>query len=291
MSIQVDCPSCGANNKAPDNLAGQLARCPRCRTSIQVPFVASVLIQPPEPCQIVPPPALAPVPAIPHEEVEPGAAVVPWDSSVPPPLVRQHHESQGAETCLESTGGESGYPQYAERERRTGNPSHRLLLVAVLVVVVGLLVAIPLLAVVGGLLRIGPAAAYANVDYVMEAQELLEAFHDGDNPRPTADATFRGRVIELTGIVAKVDSDSVGTFIDLAIVRPWRGGTVSPAAWYRRISQTALHGFPGVRCYLADGRPGNLRDGDTVRLRGRCMGMPSNVELRQCVIVPNREKE
>ena len=37
MAIDVICPECGMNLRAPEKLAGQQARCPRCETTVTVP--------------------------------------------------------------------------------------------------------------------------------------------------------------------------------------------------------------------------------------------------------------
>lgn len=43
MPISVACPECGRHLKAPDALAGKRARCPRCRTVVDVPLSATVV--------------------------------------------------------------------------------------------------------------------------------------------------------------------------------------------------------------------------------------------------------
>ena len=38
MAIQFDCPACGKKTQAPDDMAGQAARCPLCQAVIEVPL-------------------------------------------------------------------------------------------------------------------------------------------------------------------------------------------------------------------------------------------------------------
>jgi hypothetical protein len=46
MPISVSCPGCHANFKAPDQLAGRGASCPKCQTKLQIPALAAGTVLP-----------------------------------------------------------------------------------------------------------------------------------------------------------------------------------------------------------------------------------------------------
>lgn len=47
MPVQVICPQCGQNLSAPDHAAGKALKCPKCVTTILVPFPADELVATP----------------------------------------------------------------------------------------------------------------------------------------------------------------------------------------------------------------------------------------------------
>src|SRR6202035_654353 len=57
MSLMVSCPACGVNIKASSELAGKIARCPKCKATMQVPPLAA---RPPLPPPL-PQPVLTPI--------------------------------------------------------------------------------------------------------------------------------------------------------------------------------------------------------------------------------------
>lgn len=46
MPISVSCPGCKANFKAPDQMAGRAASCPKCQTKLQIPALATATALP-----------------------------------------------------------------------------------------------------------------------------------------------------------------------------------------------------------------------------------------------------
>ena len=46
MPIPVSCPGCKANFKAPDQMAGRQASCPKCQTKLQIPALATATALP-----------------------------------------------------------------------------------------------------------------------------------------------------------------------------------------------------------------------------------------------------
>lgn len=72
MPIEFKCDSCGMRIKAPDNLAGKKARCPKCQTTLSVPQAGAPPAAQPMPAAPAPPPAAPPpVPSFNFNEPDP----------------------------------------------------------------------------------------------------------------------------------------------------------------------------------------------------------------------------
>lgn len=76
MPILISCPSCGAKSKAPDQLAGKKAKCPKCGKGVPVPgSAAPAASKPPTPSAKSPAPAAAAAAPKPQPKASPASAV------------------------------------------------------------------------------------------------------------------------------------------------------------------------------------------------------------------------
>jgi hypothetical protein len=128
-----------------------------------------------------------------------------------------------------------------------------------------------------------PSRLHPRADLAVSAQALFAAYCDG---AATADRTYAGKVLDLSGQVATVGEDAGGPYIIYSVVRPHRGGPVSPEAVWARIAEAAASGVQGVRCYFPKGRKPDVKQGQDVTIRGRSAGMPLDVEVRDCEMAP-----
>lgn len=177
-------------------------------------------------------------------------------------------------------------PPLLPARKRTDVSLQRLILI--LGSVVGVLVLMLACAGVGVLIKNGlrrartNAGALPNPDLTVSAQEL---FTDYLTNKAAADFQYRDKILELRGQVANVGTDEHGRYLILAVFTPTRGVERIEDTWMR-IAQASASGRQGVRCYLAD--KADVEAGANVTLRGRCIGMPLDVELTNCRIVRAR---
>jgi predicted Zn finger-like uncharacterized protein len=129
----------------------------------------------------------------------------------------------------------------------------------------------------------GPGHERRKPDLTVSAQSLFTAYCEGV---AGADQTYNGKLLEVSGTVASVGSDARGPYLIFAVVRPHRGGPVSLNEAWARIAEASASGVQGVRCYFPKERGPDVRQGQDIILRGRCAGMPLDVELRDCGLVP-----
>jgi hypothetical protein len=94
-----------------------------------------------------------------------------------------------------------------------------------------------------------------------------------------ADRRYKGKVLELTGHVARTNVDAGGTFFVFAVVRPHRGVERIEDTW-RRVAAASASGVEGVKVYLSE-KSAPVTRGKSVTVRAVCEGMPLNVELRE----------
>lgn len=106
----------------------------------------------------------------------------------------------------------------------------------------------------------GPAIA-------VDATEMLNLFRDDP---AAADILYKAKILDVTGVVsAKLDSNFAG---ERAIAL--EGG---------------VQRFAGVRCVLPEANHfqlGEVEQGQTVTIRGRCEGLVSDVILRDSAVLP-----
>jgi hypothetical protein len=120
----------------------------------------------------------------------------------------------------------------------------------------------------------------APADLTVDAQALFSSYCDS---MAIADRTYQGKILDISGTVATVGRDEKGPYLIYAVIRPYHGGPVSLASAYNRIAAAGASGVQGVRCYLAKSIT-HVKVGQTITLRGRCAGMPLDVEIRDCTL-------
>jgi hypothetical protein len=121
---------------------------------------------------------------------------------------------------------------------------------------------------------------YGHADLTIDAQSLFSAYVSN---LPAADVAYNSKVLEISGTVASVNQDSKGTFLIYSVLRPHPPGPVSLNQMYERIAAASASGVQGVRCYFAS-KPA-VKAGEDVTLRGRCIGMPLDVEIHDCEVM------
>lgn len=121
---------------------------------------------------------------------------------------------------------------------------------------------------------------YTHADLTIDAQSLFSAYVSN---LPAADVAYNGKVLEISGTVASVNQDTRGAYLIYAVLRPHPPGPVSLNQMYERIAAASASGVQGVRCYFAS-KPA-VKAGEDVTLRGRCIGMPLDVEIRDCEVM------
>jgi hypothetical protein len=117
-------------------------------------------------------------------------------------------------------------------------------------------------------------------DKVLSAQDLFEAYCETPG---LADQLYKNKVLELSGTVVNVRRDQRGEYFIFAVYRPSRGVENVQDTW-TRIAVASASGVQGVRCYLTAGQGAPPMRG-TIKVRGRCVGMPLDVELHDCQMV------
>lgn len=101
----------------------------------------------------------------------------------------------------------------------------------------------------------------ADADAVVTADALFAAY---DRDEATADSLYRDRIVEVTGTIERVESDSTGTTVTLS-------------------AEDAMIG--GVNCRFEPGAAPELPStGQPVTLVCNCQGMLLDVVLNRCVL-------
>jgi hypothetical protein len=119
---------------------------------------------------------------------------------------------------------------------------------------------------------------YQQADLTVSAESLFTAYCESV---AVADRTYNGKILEVSGTVASRGRDQAGEYIIFAVVRPHAAGPVRLTDVYSRIAEASASGVQGVRCYVSAG-VSSLENGQALTIRGRCVGMPLDVELRDC---------
>lgn len=99
-----------------------------------------------------------------------------------------------------------------------------------------------------------------NADYEMTADELYSAFETNEKE---ALKKYEGKVIQLSGKIVEIKKSEKGTNLTLE-------------------AEDAMLG--GVNCTFAQ-LDEELKEGESIRLKGRCQGFLMNVVLNNCVLV------
>jgi hypothetical protein len=127
-----------------------------------------------------------------------------------------------------------------------------------------------------------PKRLYERADLIVSAQGLFTSYCESV---PLADRTYNGKILEVSGTVANSGRDGKGEYVIFAVVRP-SSGFERPGDIWGRIAAASISGVQGVRCYFAAAKAPRVEAEESITLRGRCSGMPLDVEIHECETVP-----
>ena len=125
----------------------------------------------------------------------------------------------------------------------------------------------------------GPILSELPPDHTLSAQDLFDDYCNGEH---LADSRYKGCRLELEGYVANVSRNKNGRYLVFAVSAPSRGFERSGDT-YRRIALASSSGRQGVLCYIPE--DAHLPNDCRAVVRGRCVGMPLDVVLVDCIVV------